>query len=278
LFCSVCRAEGLVGKAAEPIHVRQWITRNPPSAEDLSGRVYVLEFWATWCHACVGGVPDLIALNDKYKDKGLYLIALSADKSADDVTPFVREKNINYHVALDNGTANWFDVKGYPTLVVVDHKGMVVWQGYTWNGGFEKALKAALAAAPPPLLVDVELGPFEHLKKPLFGGDGFAEAYNQIKAGANGNGNSTKTRAAAKNIVGTIDKRIARQIERADLLCAADPVSAYYRYADIVSKYDGIEAVEPARAACLRLKNGKSLRDKLLIAEMGDKNISPAGR
>jgi len=203
----------------------------------------------------------------------LYLIALSADKSVEEVRRFVREKNINYHVAVDNGTANWFGIKGYPTLVVVNHKGTVVWQGYAWGGDFEKSLEAALAAAPPPLLAGVELGPFEHLKKPLFGGDGFAAAYNQIKAGANGNSCSAKTRAAAKRIVGTIDRKIARQIDRADLLCAADPVSAFYRYADIVSKYDGIEAVEPARTAYLRLKNGKSIGDKLLIADDAKKKI-----
>ena len=148
LVCQVCAGEGLVGKKAPGITIRQWITNNPPAIKNLSGSVFILEFWATWCPPCVEGVPAMVALNNKYKHKGLKLIALSQDKSAEKVRKFVKEKRINYHVAIDKGTADWFGVKGYPTVTVVNHKGIVLWQGYPWDKEFEKEIQKAVKAIP----------------------------------------------------------------------------------------------------------------------------------
>ena len=56
----------------------------------------------------------------------------------------VEDKNINYHVAIDNGTADWYEIKGYPTMVVVDAAGKITWKGYPWQPGLENAIKKAL--------------------------------------------------------------------------------------------------------------------------------------
>ena len=142
LLTSNCFASGLIGKKAPDITLREWITTNPPDIKNLAGKVCVIDFWATWCHPCVEGIGRLIELNNKYAGK-IELIALSQDKSAPMLRRFVREKKINYHVAIDNGTTDWFGVKGYPTIVVVDHLGKVTWQGLPWKPGFEKAIAEA---------------------------------------------------------------------------------------------------------------------------------------
>ena len=135
------------GKAAPDapeITIREWITANNPDVSTTRGKVLLLDFWATWCSPCVRGVPKLIELNNKYKDQGMELIALSQDKSTEIVRQFVEDKNINYHVAIDNGTADWYDIKGYPTMVVVDAAGKITWKGYPWQPGLENAIKKAL--------------------------------------------------------------------------------------------------------------------------------------
>ncbi|MEN6625130.1 MAG: carboxypeptidase regulatory-like domain-containing protein [Candidatus Sumerlaeia bacterium] len=50
------------------------------SLKDYRGRVVLLDFWATWCGACVDGLPDIKALDDAYKTKGLTVVSLSLDR------------------------------------------------------------------------------------------------------------------------------------------------------------------------------------------------------
>ena len=148
LLSAVTNADSLVGKNAPDITIRKWMTADPPDIDKMAGSVYIVEFWAMWCSPCVRNIPHLIELNNKYKDKGVQFIALSQDKSEEELRTFLRNKKINYHVAIDNGTTDSFKIKCYPTIFVVDHKGLILWRGMPSNLDFEKAIKKAVAAAP----------------------------------------------------------------------------------------------------------------------------------
>jgi thiol-disulfide isomerase/thioredoxin len=150
LLCGSCLAGDLVGMSAPEIMIREWITLNPPDLNNLQNLAYVVEFWATWCPPCRDNVPHLIKLTDKYRKSGVLFISLSADNSADTVREFVRRKGINYHVALDNGSAELFEIRGYPTVFVVDRKGKVVWRGHPSKYEFEQAIKKAVKDVQPP--------------------------------------------------------------------------------------------------------------------------------
>ena len=250
LLCNACFAGSLVGQSAPEITLREWVTENPPGAKDLAGGVWVAEFWATWCRPCVDQVEHLIKLTDTYGPMGVEFVSLSQDKLTKIVHKFVRDKGINYNVAIDNGTADWFGVLGYPTVFVINHLGKVAWKGYPWDKEFEKEIQKAVKAGPPPLLKGVNLGPFDYLKEPLRGGRKFANSYHKIRAQIN----NPKKSATAKKIVDTIDQRINQQTRKAQGLQQTDPSRAYHIYRELVKKYDGIEVVKPAKAAYLEMK------------------------
>jgi thiol-disulfide isomerase/thioredoxin len=140
------RSANLVSAMAPLIQLNEWITPPPP---DLNGRVYVLEFWATWCPPCVQSIPHMIELANKYKDKAIPFIAISVDSSSEPVKKMVKDKGINYYVGMDNGLAKTYSVSGIPSAFIIGRSGKVVWQGHPMNPDFEPAILNALNAPPP---------------------------------------------------------------------------------------------------------------------------------
>ncbi len=137
------RSADLIGTMAPPIRIDEWITPQPP---DLNGRVYVLEFWATWCPPCVQSIPHTIELADKYRDKAVSFIALSVDRSSEPVKKMVKSKGITYYVGMDNGLSEKYSVRSIPSAFIIGRSGQVVWQGHPRQSDFETALVNALNA------------------------------------------------------------------------------------------------------------------------------------
>jgi thiol-disulfide isomerase/thioredoxin len=243
----VVSASGVERDTIAEITIRQWITGNPPDIKNLSNTVYIIEFWATWCQPCLSSIPHLIELNNKYKDNGLLIIGLSQDKSEQKVRRFIAEHKMNYPVAIDNGTADQLGIKGYPTVVVVDHKGEIAFKGYPWDKQFDRAVEKAVNDGPPPLLTGVDLGSFENLRKSLWPGEDFASAYQKLKSFQD---HSDRGKAdAAGRILETLDRGISEKISLADKLRYEDPELACKMYAGIIRDYGRVEITEPARIA-----------------------------
>ncbi|HEV2400377.1 MAG TPA: TlpA disulfide reductase family protein [Candidatus Sulfotelmatobacter sp.] len=101
----------------------------PWHLRDLTGKVVLVNFWATWCPPCRKEMPDLQALYDKYKDQGFLVLSIS-DEEAAKVAPFIAERKITYPVLLDPGRKvnDAFVVDGIPKSFVYDREGKLVAQ------------------------------------------------------------------------------------------------------------------------------------------------------
>lgn len=70
-----------------------------------NGKVTLVNIWATWCGPCRREIPDLVALQDKFKDREIEVIGLTVeepDKEAD-VRIFARQYSINYKIGFSPG-------------------------------------------------------------------------------------------------------------------------------------------------------------------------------
>lgn len=140
------------GSSAPPIKVAKWIKGNPIEKFE-AGKVYVVEFWATWCGPCRQTIPHLTEIAKKYKDKVTVIgVSIWERVGADKVEEFVRTMGdkMEYHVAFDDGrtmATTWMEAAGQdgiPSAFVVDQTGKIVWIGHPM-ADLEKVLDAVLA-------------------------------------------------------------------------------------------------------------------------------------
>ena len=100
----------------------------PVSLMEARGKIVLLNFWATWCGPCRAEVPDLIELQNKYKDN-LEIIALATEEDdSAEVEKFVKKSGINYRVgmATDAIETEYGGIPALPTSFVIDPQGRVV--------------------------------------------------------------------------------------------------------------------------------------------------------
>jgi thiol-disulfide isomerase/thioredoxin len=70
---------------------------------DYAGRPLLINFWATWCGPCRVEIPWLIELQDRYRDRGLVVLGISADDEPADLRPFAADFKMNYPVLVGLG-------------------------------------------------------------------------------------------------------------------------------------------------------------------------------
>jgi thiol-disulfide isomerase/thioredoxin len=101
------------------------ITGRAISSKGLRGKVVLVNFWATWCPPCRAEIPDLIKLQDKYRDK-LVIIGVSEDEGGvDEVKAFVAQQRMNYPIVMTTPelSAVFRGVSALPTTFVIDREG-----------------------------------------------------------------------------------------------------------------------------------------------------------
>ena len=98
------------------------------SMASLRGKVVIVNFWATWCGPCRAEIPDLVALQAKYKDT-LQVIGISEDEAGVDVVKrFAAEHKVNYPVVMMTPEIEKLfpGIGALPTSFIVDRESRVV--------------------------------------------------------------------------------------------------------------------------------------------------------
>jgi len=97
------------------------------SLADYRGKVVYLDFWASWCAPCRESFPFMNELQRDLADKGLQIVAVSVDKTAEDAKRFLARYPASFTIVLD-AAANCptaFRLEGMPSSYVIDRSGAV---------------------------------------------------------------------------------------------------------------------------------------------------------
>ncbi len=102
------------------------------SKKNMLGKIYLIDFWATWCGPCVGEMKSLHDAYEKFKGKGFEIISLSQDGSPDDVAKFRKGdwpmpwKNSFINNADGIKISKNFEVIGIPRPILVSAEGKIL--------------------------------------------------------------------------------------------------------------------------------------------------------
>jgi thiol:disulfide interchange protein len=118
------------------------------SAIEGSGKVLVLDFWATWCVPCIQEIPEFNRLYRDLSPKGLALTGVAMDEEgAAVVKPFLAKHTLDYPVTLGSeAVGKKYGVENLPVTLVFDRSGKLVkrFDGYTKEADLRAAIVAAL--------------------------------------------------------------------------------------------------------------------------------------
>ena len=135
-----------IGDPAPDLTYSKWIKGTPVKSVRDNDKIFVVEFWATWCGPCIAAMPHLSELAKKYKKQAIFIGANVWEKTGDQpyesslpkVEKFVKGsgERMSYNVIADNNAQdlvnNWLrpaGIQGIPSTFVV-RDGKITWIGH----------------------------------------------------------------------------------------------------------------------------------------------------
>jgi peroxiredoxin len=134
-------------KKPAPDFSLQTLDGRPVTVSEFKGkRLVIVSFWASWCGPCRMEMPVLRGFYEKNQGKAFEVLAISIDQDPRAAEKFAKEKKLPFPVLLDEGqkVAETYQVKGIPSLFIIDKDGTIDYFQEGFNPGMEYFLDAKL--------------------------------------------------------------------------------------------------------------------------------------
>lgn len=123
------------------------IVKEEGAFEDFvgAGHYTLVDFWASWCGPCRRETPNVVAVFNKYRDKGLVVIGIPVNDEEEAMVKALKDLDIHYPQVIDPSQtlANQFHVMGIPYILLFDPDGNIVAKDLR-EAEIEEAIKNAL--------------------------------------------------------------------------------------------------------------------------------------
>jgi thiol-disulfide isomerase/thioredoxin len=137
----------LPGPLGSLLGAPQWLNSPPLRAEDLRGKVVLVNFWTYSCINCLRVLPYVRAWAEAYRDRGLVVIGVHTpefafEKNVGNVTKAAASLGVGYPVVIDNDFKLWraFDNEAWPALYFIGADGRVRGRALG-EGGYDQSEK-----------------------------------------------------------------------------------------------------------------------------------------
>jgi uncharacterized protein (TIGR03435 family) len=119
------------------------------TAEDLAGKAVVLEFWATWCIACIADFPRWNEMAETFAEEPVAFVSVT-DEGEATVRPFLESRRLRGFVVLDEDRSLFeaYGATARPHTVLIDAQGTVRAAGFLRKSFSTANLRALLAGEP----------------------------------------------------------------------------------------------------------------------------------
>jgi thiol-disulfide isomerase/thioredoxin len=173
-----------IGSQAPSLAAAKWL-KGVPTPHFEKGKIYVVEFWATWCGPCKANIPHLTQVAAKFKDK-VSVIGVSIWESTDPtstsylkkVSQFVKSEGdkMGYNVAVDDPSStianSWMKAAGeggIPKSFVIGPDGKIAWIGYPLqlDGVLDQVLAGKFDSASAKTGRDLELSTIRPIQEAM---------------------------------------------------------------------------------------------------------------
>jgi thiol-disulfide isomerase/thioredoxin len=121
-----------VGTPAPEITTITWLNSEPKSIGGLKGKVVLVEFWTFGCYNCRNVEPYVKQWHQKYGNEGLVIVGVHSpefgyERALNNVQRYIRDRGIQYAVAIDNDFAIWNRYKNryWPAMYLIDKRGII---------------------------------------------------------------------------------------------------------------------------------------------------------
>lgn len=117
-------------EALQDLRLRNYATKEILTIDHFKDKVLLINFWASWCAACLQEMPSIVSLREKMKGKPFEVLLINVDDEPEKLVPKLAEKlkiTFPIYTDVDGNLTNYFEISAIPFSAVIKKGSALAW-------------------------------------------------------------------------------------------------------------------------------------------------------